>query len=447
MPIGLAFINLRINLETNEIKGILEASYPEEFNISRALINKVSDALPENISIKPKTYIFNYNNKIILTLSSKINSENIEVILIIIDHAESKKVDEFRNLMTELADSFYSKSKIDRVLEFDEYAKQFFTEKSSKKLLIIGFPGAGKTCIKKAFFEGEDPKKLLTELGAPEPTMGVQHFSYSWLDTEVGMVDSSGQEFERYISGDIFEKEMTFGSSDAIVYVFDINNWMEEQEIVIENLEKVINVRDELTPSAKIYAFCHKIDIITLDSKTRATAFSDIKDKLQKGLLIKTVFTSIDPRFIHTLFRSLQIILNDLSKVGTSLESFIRDVLLKMSKTSVILLDDKFKVISERRTEGMSIYINEEMVKIAKNLNETYINLNSTDLLDFSLISSYKGLNILIKRIHSSKFGMSYIIIGSKTASKKALSRIIEILEEKITINPKSLLMNPLNSS
>ncbi|MHA1728894.1 MAG: hypothetical protein ACTSWY_09200 [Promethearchaeota archaeon] len=450
IPIGVALLNLTLYPnDDNTFKGILEASFPEEFNMSRALINKIIHALPVNQDAFQSTQYFNYSdNKIIFAKPHNIDSENKELIVFLTDQTEisnNRSTEEFLNKINEKADIFYRTytSKAQRILNFDSFAGNFFLEKTKKKLLFIGFAGAGKTCIKSAFFEGADPKQLLSDLGAPEPTFGIQHYTYSWLDTEVGTVDSSGQEFERYISGDSFEREMTFGFSDAVIYIFDVNNWLEEQEKVIENLKKIIISRDDASPDAKLYAFCHKIDLITDDSKKRARIFTDIKGKLQKDLGIKTVFTSIDPNYIHTLFRSLQIILNDLSKVGSTLESFLKEIMQKMTSAGVILVDEDFKVISERHSKDISIKLVDGIITLLKTINLSFKRLEKTDFMDYGIITSKQKVTLLIKKIENAKFGISYIVIASKKASKNTLGRIVAILEEKVTANAVKIVNPP----
>ena len=237
------------------------------------------------------------------------------------------QVKEFYELLAAQIPTFYNNNKRDRALTFSEFAKNFFHQQSSKKLLFIGFPASGKTCIKKAFFDGMDPLVLLGQT-APEPTRGLAHFVYSWLDAEVGIVDSSGQEFDSYVSpNNNFERMIAFEESDVVIYVFDINNWQNDQQDVIDNLERIINTKNTTASNATVYAFCHKIDLLQGDNQEKAQQFLKIKEILDQQFGIKTIFTSIQPELIHTLFRSMQIILNDLSSVGNSIEEFCDDVI------------------------------------------------------------------------------------------------------------------------
>ncbi len=61
-----------------------------------------------------------------------------------------------------------------------------------KKILFIGRAGVGKTSIMQVIFEGKDPKNLI--LFPLVPTRGILSSVYKWMDLELGVFDTSGQE-------------------------------------------------------------------------------------------------------------------------------------------------------------------------------------------------------------------------------------------------------------
>jgi len=299
---------------------------------------------------------------------------------------------------------------------------------ASKKLFLIGHPGAGKTCITKAFFEGEDPKKLLGDLGAPEPTLGVEHYKSTWIDIDIGILDSAGQEMEKFITGDEIDKEMSFGGSDAIIYVFDIEYWIQNKNFVIDMLKKVIEVKNEYSPDAVIYAFCHKIDLIAIDIENRAKIFDDVRSEIQEKLGIKIVFTSIDPRFIHSLFRSMQIILNDLSKRGNKLESFLKQLNLKEKQIALIMLDNNYRIISEQRTDEVSIDSVFNSVSFVQAVNRAFQKIDKTDyIVDSSIVSKNKH-QILIKGYGNNDFGIKFVIFIGKNIPNDLINEVTKFI-------------------
>ena len=69
----------------------------------------------------------------------------------------------------------------------------------SKKIIIVGPPGAGKTTLRKIFFEGENSSYLLDY--ALEPTHGKESLILN-LKEEVGIFDLAGQENKRWFDTD-----------------------------------------------------------------------------------------------------------------------------------------------------------------------------------------------------------------------------------------------------
>lgn len=298
----------------------------------------------------------------------------------------------------------------------------------SKKIFILGLPAAGKTCITKVFFEGEDPEKLLSDMGAPQPTYGIEHYTTSWIETDVGILDSSGQELERFLSGDKIDQEMSFGSADAILYVFDIENWINNKELVLTNLEKVLKIKDEICPSAVVYAFCHKIDLIAVDPEKRAPIFEDIKNKIQKEMKVMTVFTSIAPRFTHSLLRSMQLILNDLSKHGSFLEGFLKDLIFKQKNTGLILLDKEYKIISEHRGEYISVSSLYNIVNLLRTINKSFERAGKMDYLETGQFKSKEGIYLIIRGLKANKYKIAFVILIADNDSLNITDKVIDFI-------------------
>ncbi|MFX1594138.1 MAG: Rab family GTPase, partial [Promethearchaeota archaeon] len=80
----------------------------------------------------------------------------------------------------------------------------------SKKIIFVGPPGAGKTTLRKIFFEGESSTKLLEY--ALEPTYGEESLilRLPGLNQNVGIFDLAGQENERWL--DTAEKSIFYGT-------------------------------------------------------------------------------------------------------------------------------------------------------------------------------------------------------------------------------------------
>ncbi|MHA1819780.1 MAG: GTPase domain-containing protein [Promethearchaeota archaeon] len=159
----------------------------------------------------------------------------------------------------------------------------------AKKLLFIGPPAAGKSTLRKIFFEGESSIKLLENPLAP--TIGSEINIYQ-LKEEIGVFDLSGQELERWL---VHEPEI-LKDTDLVLIVVDISNPIKEN---LNLINKILNGIKENYNLVKTYILFHKIDLI---SKRR---LGHIKFKVKKHLRFPNVrfyFTSIkDDYFIDTM--------------------------------------------------------------------------------------------------------------------------------------------------
>ncbi len=87
-----------------------------------------------------------------------------------------------------------------------------------KKIIFVGPPEAGKTTLRKIFFEGENRKELL-EFGL-EPTHGNENILLNLSET-VGVFDLAGQENQRWLETD---ERSIFYDSEIIIIVLDISS-------------------------------------------------------------------------------------------------------------------------------------------------------------------------------------------------------------------------------
>ncbi|MHA1522660.1 MAG: GTPase [Promethearchaeota archaeon] len=457
MPIGLALITSILDPESLRYRGILASSFPKDFTLSRGLIHKIINSMnsPEKIKseignensensdgfegLEDETFELKYNDKIILLNCRTFPATHEkEFIVIILSPDEVPNSNAFYETMLENTPQFYKFPKHDRIKKFVDFTKKFFPKSDGRKLLIIGFPSAGKTCIKKAFFDGTNPEELLGEK-SPEATRGLAHFVYSWLDTEVGIVDSSGQEFDSYVSvNDSYERTIAFEESDIVIYVFDVVNWSNEREKVIENLEKIIYTKNSLSGRAQIYAFCHKIDLLEGSNQEKAKMFLKIKDSLEKRFGIKTIFTSIQPELIHTLFRSMQIILNEFSKLGGCIEGFCNDVIKGQQKSAVFLLNKKNQVISQKSTSDIKLEDVNTVIELAKNQRSLLLGSPEFGNLDYSVVHTSTNMALIVKNVNILKYGVSAVAFLSHNVTRETLSDILTKLDQRLCFESRA---------
>ncbi|MCP4762192.1 MAG: hypothetical protein GY870_10450, partial [archaeon] len=94
-----------------------------------------------------------------------------------------------------------------------------------KKIILIGPPSSGKTSIRMYFFE-DIPSSEILKPPSLEPTMGVNWFNYELYESEIGVVDTSGQEITSIITED---EGYLFIGADAVIFMFDITQFLESK--------------------------------------------------------------------------------------------------------------------------------------------------------------------------------------------------------------------------
>ena len=167
----------------------------------------------------------------------------------------------------------------------------------SEKIIFVGPPGAGKTTLRKVFFEGESSTKLLEY--ALEPTYGEESIimRLPGLNQDIGIFDLAGQENDRWL--DTNEKRIFIGTK-LILVVIDIISSYDE---IFTFVKKIIDLRNTITPSTYIVVLLHKIDLIS-EKKIREIK-SLIKNKFSNENLVNFLFTSLKREYFAQTFSNL----------------------------------------------------------------------------------------------------------------------------------------------
>jgi GTPase SAR1 family protein len=314
---------------------------------------------------------------------------------------------------------FESGDRSNRVENFYDFAKKFYQKRSSKKVLIIGPPSSGKTSIKRVFFEGNDSDDLLKN--SLEPTRGFSHYVYNWLDMELGVADSSGQELNYYLSEKkSFEQEIAFESADVVIYNFDYPYWEDYSDLVLDNIKRVVEVADYYNPSCKIFAFCHKSDLIP--SSHSATIIKEIGSKIKSQYQVHTFFTTIQPEQIASLYKAMQSILGEVSRLSTQLENILSGVIGTSDKTIALVLNRDQSIINQYCSTNYNFTIGMIMKEYYYKANE-YLNKIHNNRIDTATIIGTEVLNIYIKSLSFIHKDVDSIVLVSESLSKVDLIR------------------------
>ena len=146
-----------------KVGSILEQKYPTDLTLSDDLLNKIYMTHSYEGDYKKDELIdISYKGQIILSYcdKSKVSEVGYEIIILVLDEKERINIYKYKNQLITFAKNFLQTSKENQTNYFFENIESFFDKDSSKKVLLIGRAGTGKTSIKKIIFEGHNPKDL-----------------------------------------------------------------------------------------------------------------------------------------------------------------------------------------------------------------------------------------------------------------------------------------------
>ena len=223
----------------------------------------------------------------------------------------------------------------------------------TKKILLIGRASTGKTSIKKAIFEGSDPNFLMVK--PLSPTRGIETNNYEWLDLNLSIFDSSGQEIN-----DLFNNEeqqnKAFNKTDAVIYIFDYPLWVIKPKEIVEEVHRIYTLLKNHYEKAKLVIVLHKVDLINIKLRTR---LSHLKKKIIETINLPHdfdfYFTSIYPKIIFNTFNAFFNICSRLSERSLHLKSILDNFMIYLSKAICFITNKKNRVLVQTMTNDFNI--------------------------------------------------------------------------------------------
>jgi GTPase SAR1 family protein len=200
-----------------------------------------------------------------------------------------------------------------------------------KKIAFIGPPAAGKTTLRRFFFEGI-PADLLMKRQEP-PSIGLKHDVFEYLfmypaetnkpspekiPFKLALIDTSGQEMEKWVTT---QRKEVFSGTDIIFFIFDASEWADptRRQYISDYIWFVLKTRNELAPTALLYILAHKYDKVAgkkndVDAFRRDVA-EGIKDYLfkKKEIVIDlhVAITSLHKKYRSNTFSTMLNLMTD----------------------------------------------------------------------------------------------------------------------------------------
>jgi GTPase SAR1 family protein len=284
------------------------------------------------------------------------------------------------------------------------------------KIILVGPPAAGKTTIRKLFFEGENSSNLLEY--ALQPTFGEESLIFRTLKEEIGIFDLAGQENERWLESN---EKAIFNNTKSIIVIIEIS---EDIEKILNFIDKVIHVKKEMSSSAHLFVLIHKIDLKTQFNLKRIK--KNLNNQIKKRDIQKLYFTSIKEKyFTHTFGNILEILRLTLSESINS--KLIGSELLKAAVKALYYI--KTEVLDSAKELQLKLNLTNQEIK-------TLIDhLISKEMFEYSQVDSKGDQKTLLKLTSKGLSQIEYFsenlhlddLLQSDTIIKKVLERFESI--------------------
>jgi len=300
----------------------------------------------------------------------KIPTIGYAMVFLVISSSEENSIHEYKEKMNIFGRDLFNSSGLEKLQHFTSFGQELFRKRTNRKIILVGKSAVGKTSIKKFFFESASAEHLLNS--PIEPTYGLVHYTYEWMDLDLGIADLAGQEIEQFLDGTYFTDLDPFDQVDLVLYVFDPHYWRDNSKLIVEHIEKIQGIVQKKKIDAKIYVFCHKIDLI--DEKAFSSFKNEIMYTLPEEVQDHLIFTSIHSKYLHQLVRGMQKVIGTMSPHTNDMEEVIYESIKALTKTSVIIFKKNFILlqVSSEDATFINFQILKEFIVMAKSLVEQF---------------------------------------------------------------------------
>ncbi|MFX1398787.1 MAG: ADP-ribosylation factor-like protein [Promethearchaeota archaeon] len=409
---------------------VLDAKYPEEFNLTSELINQIYMTHSYDRDFTKEELIeTNYNEQIILSYCDKrkVSDKGYEILVLITQEKERYRSYKLKAQITEFANELFKFEGVERNNYFLKNLDVFFITSNQKKILILGRAGTGKSTLKKIIFEGANPKDLL--YNPLEPTRGITPSIHTWLDLNLGVFDSSGQELANLLT-DEEELSMAFDNSNIIIYVIDFPRWSSCSAEIMEELFKIREIAERKTEKSSLIVFFHKVDLISQELREAQT--NEIELKIHERVNVPIYFTSIYPNLIYNTYFAFYEMLSNFSEENFALKMILDESLEEKPKIMCFLTNRNNSIIAQTMSKDFDTHLINYSHKLIAQLNLTFEDMAINDNIEHLILTSSKDLNIVMVSLLFLNSKLKNLIIISETVPSNKLILLIRDIKNQL---------------
>lgn len=286
---------------------------------------------------------------------------------------------------------------------------------SSRKLLLLGRPGIGKTSIKQVLFDGKDPMELLEK--PLKATRSLETTAHPWLDLTLSVFDMPGQNLNRLFTEEKLQIK-AFSKADVIIYLLDYSSWHESNATIIEDLKKIQELLKKENYSGKVIALIHKIDLI--EEEKREKKLASAENKIKQHFDINVFFTSIVPGFLFYLYDAIYDIISQFSEEKSELKSIFDSKIQGLSKTAIYVTNNKNNIVTQSASADFEFDSIHDIYDLIGTIDLTIEKMRADDKIEHFMLQSVDGFKIMLKNMGHPKHDLKNVIgvSGSLTPNK-----------------------------
>ncbi len=301
-----------------------------------------------------------------------------------------------------------------------------------KKILLLGRAGVGKSTLKEIVFEGRDPDELLVQSLAP--TRGIETSAYSWLDLELSVFDTSGQELKSLLE-DKSEQLLAFGGVDIVIYIFDYETWHNDSQEISEEINEVNQIMRKVNKEAQLVLIFHKIDLIPKIIRKNTKIFlHQIQYIVNLPIKYLMYFTSIDQDCIYSVHNAFSEIISSFSKKNFSLKKSLDTTIPNFSECICFITDYNDSIIVQSKSDDFDVNLIYESYRIFYYMSRDNKDSIYNDGKQHLLNVDNKILRMLVVPLEAPNLNLKLLVVATESFEEGLLYKLAKKILSNLNV-------------